>query len=266
MEVICKMVTGVIYFIVIILADTVGALTGMGGGVIIKPVFDTIGAHDLVSISFYSSTAVFTMAIVSTIQQYRNGIQIRWHLASSIIFGSILGGVIGNAAFEQLLLILANDSKVQWIQIIITIASLLFALLYTIKKWKPFNLANLSWYFVVGLLLGFLASLLGIGGGPINVALLMLCFGIPIKEATVYSISTILFSQLSKLIAIAVTTDGYQIFDLSMLIAIIPGAIIGALIGSKLSYVLKDKSVLTAYQIIVILVIILNISNGLLLA
>lgn len=33
---------GFIYFIVIILANTVGAISGMGGGVIIKPVLDSV--------------------------------------------------------------------------------------------------------------------------------------------------------------------------------------------------------------------------------
>ncbi|MCZ1638388.1 sulfite exporter TauE/SafE family protein, partial [Enterococcus faecium] len=31
---------GFIYFIVIVLANTVGAVSGMGGGVLIKPIFD----------------------------------------------------------------------------------------------------------------------------------------------------------------------------------------------------------------------------------
>lgn len=43
---------GWLYFIVIILANTVGSLSGMGGGVIIKPVLDAIGAHSVGTISF----------------------------------------------------------------------------------------------------------------------------------------------------------------------------------------------------------------------
>ena len=44
-----------IYFITIFLSNTVGALSGMGGGVIIKPVLDFLGFHSLNSIAFYSS-------------------------------------------------------------------------------------------------------------------------------------------------------------------------------------------------------------------
>ncbi|MGX7417897.1 sulfite exporter TauE/SafE family protein [Carnobacterium gallinarum] len=252
---------GIIYFVVIILANTVGALSGMGGGVIIKPVLDAIGAHSLIAISFYSSVAVFTMAIVSTLRQFKNGIVIKWQVAFAISIGSVIGGVIGNRTFEQLLSYFPEESAVQWIQIILTILSLLFALLYTKKNWSAWNLSNLIWYVAVGLFLGFLSTLLGIGGGPINVALLMLCFGMPIKEATVYSIITIFFSQLSKLISIGFSS-GYQIFDLTMLIAVIPAAILGGFVGAKLSGRLSDEIVLKVYQLVVVVVIGLNIVNG----
>ena len=43
---------GIIYFLVIILANSVGAVSGMGGGVIIKPVMDFFHFHDVASISF----------------------------------------------------------------------------------------------------------------------------------------------------------------------------------------------------------------------
>ena len=42
---------GLIYFVVIVLANTVGAISGMGGGVLIKPILDLIGAHSVAGIS-----------------------------------------------------------------------------------------------------------------------------------------------------------------------------------------------------------------------
>ena len=43
---------GGLYFFVIVIANTIGAISGMGGGVLIKPTFDLIGAHSVVAISF----------------------------------------------------------------------------------------------------------------------------------------------------------------------------------------------------------------------
>lgn len=88
--------------------------------------------------------------------------------------------------------------------------------------------------------LGFLASFLGIGGGPVNVSLLMLMFALPIKEATLYSLSTIFFSQLAKLVTIALTSS-FMRFDLSMLFYVIPAAVIGGLWGARFSRVLSPK-------------------------
>ena len=104
--------------------------------------------------------------------------------------------------------------------------------------------------------------MLGIGGGPINVSLLVLMFSFPIKEATVYSICTIFFSQLAKLVSIGLTT-GFAVFDLSMLLYIVPAAIIGGFLGAHLSGIISANKVTTVFQSVIILVILINLYNGL---
>lgn len=254
--------TGFIYFVVIILANTAGAISGMGGGVIIKPVLDTLGFHSLAAISFYSSVAVFTMAIVSTLKQFRNGLSLKISVALLVSVGSVVGGVLGNTVFEELLNFFSEEKYVQLIQICLTIMTLLFAYLYT-TYWanKTLQLSNSGWYVLIGLFLGFISTLLGIGGGPINVALLMLCFGIPIKEATVYSIITIFFSQAAKLVTISQLT-GFDRFDLSLLLYVISAAIIGGFVGATISGKVSSKRITQIYQVVIILVLLLNLWNG----
>lgn len=113
-----------------------------------------------------------------------------------------------------------------------------------------------------GLLLGFLASLLGIGGGPINVSLIMLMFSLPIKEATVYSIGTIFFSQLAKLTTIAISGNFFN-YDLSRLYFVIPAAILGGWLGSKLSGMITAESITKVFQAVIVLVMVINVYNGL---
>lgn len=256
------MYIGLIYFVVIILANTVGAISGMGGGVIIKPVFDTLGFHSLAAISFYSSVAVFTMSIVSTLRQFKNGLSLKANIALFISAGSVMGGVVGNTVFEWLLKFFSDEKYVQLIQIGLTIMTLLFAYLYTRYYFgKTFLFSNKSWYILIGLFLGFISTLLGIGGGPINVALLMLCFGIPIKEATVYSIVTIFFSQAAKLLTMAQVT-GFGRFDLSVLFYVISAAMIGGFVGATISGKVSSERVTQIYQVVIILVLLLNFWNG----
>ncbi|MDA9471219.1 sulfite exporter TauE/SafE family protein [Enterococcus sp. 5H] len=256
------MYVGFIYFIVIILANTVGAISGMGGGVIIKPVMDTLHFHPLAAISFYSSVAVFTMSIVSTLRQMKNGLKLKIPVAIFVSLGSVVGGIIGNTTFDELLKLLSDEKYVQTIQIILTLITLLFAFFYTkFGESRSYNLSHPLWYVMVGLFLGFISTLLGIGGGPINVALLMLCFGIPIKEATVYSIITIFFSQAAKLVTIAQTT-GFSGFDLAILFYVIPAAIIGGFVGALISGKVSADRVTQIYQVVILLVLLLNIWNG----
>lgn len=254
-------VIGILYFIVIVLANAVGAISGMGGGVIIKPVFDFIGAHDVAAISFYSATAVFTMSIVSTARQLASGRKFDWQIVSWVSAGAVLGGILGNSAFEACLNWFGNNDIVQLIQIILTVFTLIFAFVYTKYDWKNFQLTHVGWYFICGSILGFLASLLGIGGGPINVSLLMLLFSLPIKDATVYSICTIFFSQFAKLLTIAFTT-GFNRYDLTMLWFVIPAAIIGGLLGAKFSNILSPKRVTAVFQGVIILVLFINLYNA----
>ncbi|PZL69864.1 sulfite exporter TauE/SafE family protein [Enterococcus plantarum] len=256
------MYIGIVYFVVIILANTVGAISGMGGGVIIKPVLDTLHFHPLAAISFYSSVAVFTMSIVSTLRQMKNGLKLEIPIAALVSLGSVIGGISGNSVFESLLGIFTDEKYVQLIQIILTIITLLFAYFYTkMGNARSLDLSHPIWYVVVGLFLGFISTLLGIGGGPINVAILMVCFGIPIKEATVYSVITIFFSQAAKLVTIAQTT-GFGRFDLSILLYVIPAAVLGGFIGALISGKISSERVTQVFQFVILLVLILNLWNG----
>ena len=100
---------GFVYFIVIVLANTVGAVAGKGRGDLIKPIFDFIGAHSVAAISFYSTVAVFTMSLVSTARQLASGRKINWQIVLWVSGGAVLGGILGNVAFDHLLLLFQNE-------------------------------------------------------------------------------------------------------------------------------------------------------------
>lgn len=250
----------IIYFIVIIIANTIGAISGMGGGVIIKPIFDLIGYHSLFDITFYSSVAVLTMSISSTYKQLKNKVKINWNQAILISLGSIFGGILGNNLLISLI-DYYSETNVKYIQIILTIVSLLLVLFYTLFSTKKYYLGSLISYIFVGLFLGGFSTLLGIGGGPINVTLLIFCFGLSMKDATVYSIITIFFSQLSKLIMVGLSV-GFGSFDTSVILTIIIAALIGGYIGGLCSGYFSNKQVSNLFIVVVCLVIVINIYNA----
>ncbi|MBG9982998.1 sulfite exporter TauE/SafE family protein [Aerococcaceae bacterium DSM 111020] len=251
----------IIYFIIILLANTTGALSGMGGGVIIKPALDALGFHSLTAIGFFSSAAVLTMSIVSIYKQVRGGFEVDFQKLLAIALGSIFGGMMGDRLFVYLTILFPNESTVNLIQIIVMIIVLGASILYSRGEQKSLYLSGTPWYFFVSLFLAIISTLLGIGGGPINVAAFILMFGHSTKASTTYSIFIIFFSQVAKLSTIGLTT-GFGGFDLSVLAAILPAAVIGGYVGSTLNQKMTDDQVNVAYQLITSGVLLLNLYNG----
>ena len=254
---------GVIYFIVILLACILGAIVGLGGGVFIRPIFDAIGYHNVLNISFFSSSAILTMAIVSTVKKLQDGTKIDVKIAALISIGAVVGGMLGNLLLERLVTLFAVETHVQYVQIVVTVMVLCLSLFLTIKSNLRYEVRNKSAFcLTAGVCLGIIAAFLGIGGGPINVPLMMIFFGLPIKTATAYSIIIIFSSHLSRLVTMGVTI-GYSYFDLPVLMFVIPAAAIGGLLGAKFSKILPDATIKKMFIVAISAVMVLNIVNGL---
>lgn len=252
----------VIYFFVFLASCIIGAIVGLGGGVIIRPILDAIDHHHIDDIAFLTSTAVIIMAVVSTWKKTQDGTKIDFSKAALICLGSLTGGAIG----DQLLRVPAGIFGELNLRIIQTIATIFFlgmAIYFTHKSTMRYQLQNRAMYLLLGIFLGSLAVFLGIGGGPINVPVFMILFSLPAKQATAYSIVVIFFSHLSRLITMGITGEelGYMEFDLYYLRIIIPAAIIGGAIGAMISKRLTDNAVKRAFLITMWGLIAINIYN-----
>ena len=252
----------ILYSAVILAATTLGAFVGLGGGVIIKPILDFIGHEPRMQVDFLSCVAVFTMSIVSTVKQIRNKVKIKKNIVLLIALGSVAGGFLGSFCVTNFESAMGADT-VRWVQAFV-LASLLAAVCVYVGKCSfSFNVKNNVAILTVGLLLGFFASFLGIGGGPINVAVLTLFFSMNVKDSAVYSVAIIFFSQLTKLIT-TFSSSGFEPFahQWKTLIFILPAAIIGGIIGSKLNRRFDDKTIRKVFVTVMILLVILNAYNG----
>lgn len=250
-----------IYCIIILSATFFGAFAGLGGGVIIKPLLDLIGHDTIDVVNFISSCAVFSMSISSTLRHIKAKTKIDSKFVLVLSVGAVAGGICGGAAFNFLLTIF-NNNLLKSIQGIILGIFLVMAVVYVNKKnAKSFNVENRFGIILVGLALGFLASFLGVGGGPINVAFLVLFFSMTMKEATIYSIAIIFFSQLSKLASMTISHTIPQIDILTILFAI-ASAVIGGILGATVNKKSNEKVIKTTYTIIVTLLALVNFYNA----
>jgi len=257
------MLIGAIYFAVIFLACVLGAIVGLGGGVFIRPIFDAIGYHNVMNIAFFSSMAILTMAIVSTAKKMKDGLAIKPSIAILISSGAVVGGFLGNVILERLVYTFDVEANVQLVQIVVTVLVLAASIYATTKRDLRYEIKQKAILPIIGIGLGMVAAFLGIGGGPINVPILMIFFGLPIKTATSYSIIIIFFSHASRLITMGFTTyGGYSYFDLRLLPFVIIAAALGGFIGAKLSKVFSEDVVKKLFVGALTAVIILNLFNG----
>lgn len=250
-----------IYSLVIFIATLLGAFVGLGGGIIIKPVLDFIGFHPLVQIAFFSSSAVFAMSVTSTIKHLKNKTPINMSTVLLFAIGSILGGFAGNKLFNYALSVSDSPETVKGIQSVVLAIFLILVIISVNAKIKHLEITNSAAIVLVGLVLGLSAAFLGIGGGPINVAVLTVLFSFTMRDAAVYSVAIVLFSQLSNLVTIFVNT-GFKGYDLKYLLVIIPFAILGGFFGAKLNRKCDEKTIRIVFSSSISLIVVLSAYNA----
>lgn len=259
----------IVYFLVSLMATTLGAMTGIGGGIIIKPALDAIGDYGASTISVLSSVTVFTMALVSIIKQASKKGKIDLKMVVPLAIGSVLGGDIGNRLLNFIVDFFHSNNFVVVTQNICLLAIITTVFFYIEDgECRPtLGIHGIVPAFIVGVLIGIISAFLGIGGGSINVALVIYVFSYGMKTAMVCSIITILFAQASKLTSLFVS-GSYSLHDLSFLPVMLFGALIGGWIGSYLNKKLSIKAVEKAFkyvQILVLLICLFNIFRNLVL-
>ncbi len=126
------MVLAIILFIICFGASIVGAICGIGGGVIIKPLIDSFGLLTVAQASFLSGCTVLAMSSYSTISMVvkkDKGLQVRTSVPLGI--GAAVGGVVGKIIFNM---ISDGSNTVSIIQSSILLALTIMIFLYAIFK------------------------------------------------------------------------------------------------------------------------------------
>ena len=185
----------------------------------------------------------------------------------------MVGGVIGQFLF-QFVKDSSNGNILIIVQSAILIALLIFVLIYMqlfLPKGKQLHINNFLVTLIIGVFLGICSTFLGIGGGPINVAVLLLFFGMSMKQAAINSLITIIFSQLAKIVMAGIDGTFVTLFTINQLpttadqswwiflIILVPISIIGSLLGTYFNKKMSNKGVQIVYMATTIAIIAINI-------
>ena len=233
-----------LFFIVAFLSSIVGAICGIGGGVVIKPVLDMLQMGAPATINFLSGCTVLSMSLYSVSKALRAGdSKVEMSTGTPLAIGAALGGVVGKEMFSAVKDYFGGSSMVGVIQAVALGVITLGTLLYTFNKSRirTHRASKKVLCAVIGLLLGIMSSFLGIGGGPINLVVLGFCFSMDTKTAAANSLYIILFSQAASLIATLIS--GLPEFRVPALILMVAGGIGGGIVGRSFNKKMDNRAV-----------------------
>ena len=193
-----------IFFLICFLASAVGAVCGIGGGVIIKPVLDAFGILDVETISFLSGCTVLSMTAYAVLKSRAGGNakgdkKVRFPMAA----GAALGGLAGKELFSFVASLSPDRNRVGAVQAFCLLLVTAGTLAYTLFKDRIHtrHVKAPAGCILIGISLGILSSFLGIGGGPVNLVVLFFFFSMSTKEAAESSLYIIFFSQTASLLS-----------------------------------------------------------------
>ena len=252
----------VIFFIVSFLASIVGAICGIGGGVIIKPLLDSLGILDVKTISFLSGCTVLAMSTYSfVVSKLKKESLVDMRIGTPLAIGAAVGGILGKSLF-QVLVKSFDQNYVGAIQAACLLLVTLGTLIYTNKKKKvkTKHVTNIAVCFLVGGILGILSSFLGIGGGPINLVVLFYFFSMPTKTAAQNSLYIILFSQITSL-GNSIITATIPDFSGFLLVLMAGGGILGGFCGRLINKKIDSRKVDLLFMGLMVIIIGINIYN-----
>lgn len=252
-----------IFFLVCFGASVIGAICGIGGGVIIKPLLDMFGILDVVTISFLSGCTVLAMTTYSVLNSKISGqTQINAVQGLPLALGAAVGGLFGKWLFSLLTASSQDQNRVGAVQAFCLLLVTIGTLIYTLNKQKIRTLQVINRFIcvLIGLILGIMSSFLGIGGGPINLVVLFYFFSMSTKEAAENSLYIIFFSQMASLLSTIFSGKVPQ-FSVSLLCCMAAGGIFGGICGRRINKKIKSEMVDRLFIGIMIVIICINLYN-----
>lgn len=252
-------------FLIGLTASVIGAVCGIGGGVIIKPLIDILGLTDVSSASFLSACTVLMMTSCSVFRKKKE------HGSNTprpsretfpLALGAATGGLMGKMIFETAKEMLPFSDEIGAYQSLVLCMVAAGTMLYTKNKnkIKTRKLCNPAVIAAFGLILGCMSSFLGIGGGPVDLVVLYYFFSMETKDAVQNSLFIIFISQSFSL-AYTLFTNTVPAVTVQEVILMALGGIIGGIIGRKINARMNSVLIEKLFVGVMACIILMSIYN-----
>ena len=230
---------------IIFLSSFVLTMIGLGGGLIFSPLFILLGIP--LSTAVAMSLLLNGIAAVSATTVYIRKKMVDFKIAVPLIIGSSVGAPLGAIT-------------TQWVNLKLFLSILALFLFFAsmrmlfIGQIQPHrDLSDHQWKMIggglIGLVIGFVAGLLGIGGGVLVVPLLIFFLGTPTKQAAATSMFIVCFSSLAGFI----THASIAAIDWKLVLPAAVMCLIGGQLGSRIMVAkLKGRMVQILFGIVLL--------------
>ena len=267
-------------FLLIGLGGLVGILSGLfgvGGGFLMTPLLFFIGIPPAIAVATEANQIVASSFSGALAHLRRKTVDLKmgWILVS--------GGLIGSGIGVQIFKVLRDLGQVE---LLVTLCYVFFlgiigslmlwesirALIRSNNNFRPIKIKRHNWVhrlplkirfrtsnlyiscippFIIGALVGFLAAIMGVGGGFILVPVMIYIIGMPTKVVIGTSLFQIIF--VTGFTTLLHSTQNYSVDALLALILLI-GGVVGAQIGTRLGVYLKAEQLRILLAILVLVV------------
>jgi len=269
-------------FLILGLGGIVGFLSGMfgvGGGFLITPLLFFIGVPPAVAVATGANQVVASSVSGVLAQLRRKGVD--FHMGTVLLLGGFVGSAIGVWVFAWMQRLGQVDLFVQLSYVVFLglIGAMMFqeslrSLLRSrqsggapirrahVHSWVhglPFKMKfRASGLYIsvippalIGAAVGFLAAIMGVGGGFILVPAMIYLLGMPTKVVIGTSLFQIIFVSAFTTVMHAVTS---QTVDMMLALLLILGGVIGAQIGTRVGVRLKAEQLRILLSLLVLTV------------
>jgi uncharacterized membrane protein YfcA len=229
-----------------LLAGLLGSLLGLGGGVVVVPALEFLlplagRSLPIQAAAAISQIGVLSVSVASTAGYIQRG-QVRLRLGYQLVLFTILGGILGS-----LLGLLLPAATVGLIFSLLLFYSA-FTLLRGIRRLEQGSAKPSRWVGVAMTFAGAMSGLLGIGGGSVQVPVMNLLGGVPIREAM--ATSTFIMG-LTAFANAVVYSSGHQL-NLALAAPVALGILVAARVGAQIQHRIPVAWLKLAFSLILL--------------
>ncbi len=242
------------FLLIGVVGGTVAGLMGIGGGTVIIPLLLYLSGIDIKAATAVSLVHIVFASISGTIfNYYQKTIIFKYSLyfgLSSMAF-SFLGGYFTKFIPDLTI-------KIMYISALtVSFIILLLRSRFKSHKMEP-SKKDLYKIIPIGAVAGFLAGILGIGGGFLFVPALLFFMGLPMNIATGTSLGAIIFTSIPGLAGKLLSVDFNVLFGIIVGIGGIGGARLGTYLKRKINP-LTTRIIFILFFVVVFIRVIIDI-------